>query len=70
MAAKNRFNVCFIDVLQSDSYLDKCVIYLFYQPPYPHPKLYDALCSVTGGLISPNVAANDNGMILPPYHSE
>ena len=46
----------------------KFVIYLFYQPP--HPKLYDALCSVMGGLISPNVADNVNDMILPPYHSE
>ena len=46
------------------------MIYLFYQPPYPQPKLYDALCSVMGGVISLNVAANDNDMILPQYHSE
>ena len=35
------------------------VIFFFYQPPYPHPKLYNALCSVMGGMINPNMAVND-----------
>ena len=56
MAPKNQ---CFLNVLLSDSYEKQiCVIYLFYQPPYPHTKLYDALCSVMGGLINPNMTAN------------
>ena len=37
----------------------KFVIYLFYQPSYPHPKIYDALCSAIGGVMNPNMATND-----------
>ena len=39
--------------------IGKYVIYFFYQPSYAHRKLYDALCSVMGGLINTNMAAND-----------
>ena len=58
MAAKNRLNVCFIDILLSNSYLRQICDLPFPPTPLPSPKLYDELCGVMGGLINPNMAVN------------
>ena len=60
MATKNPPNVCFIDVLLSDLYQRQICDLHFLPTSLPSPEaIYDALCSVMGGLLNPNMAAND-----------
>ena len=61
MAAKHPPNVCFTDVLLSDLYRRQICDLPFLSTSLPSPEatcIYDALFSVMGGLLNPNMAAN------------